>query len=163
MIGVIVALLLGAGVVLGSRVRYGAEPEDARIRFSWRALGERVEECRAPTPEELAGVPPHMRMREICERRLRPFRLEVRIDGALALDEEVRPSGAREDRPAYVFHELSVRPGPHRVQVLFAMQGGAAAGAPLELDARITLAPGEIALVTRNDADDRLAITLPPR
>jgi len=159
MLGVGVAVLLTAGVVLGSAVPYGGEAEDARIRLSWRSLGEHVQECRVPTAEELAGVPEHMRMKEICERRLRPFRLEVWLDGALALDEAVRPSGAREDRPAYVFHELSVNPGGHRVQVRFATVGGTAA--PLEIDARIALAPGDVALVTRDDRSDRLAIVLP--
>jgi hypothetical protein len=158
-----VALLLGAGVVLGSRVPFGAAPEAAVVRMSWRAVGRHVESCRAPTEAELAGVPEHMRQKEICERRLLPFRLVLRVDGAPALDELVRPSGARHDRPSYVFRELPVPSGSHRIEVRFGEEGATEPAPPLELDATVALAPGAVALVTRvGDEGDRLAIELPP-
>ena len=161
--GLFVALLLGGGVVLGSRVPLGAAPDAAQIRMSWRALGRHVVRCRAPTDVELEGVPAHMRQKEICERRLLPFRLVLRVDGALTLDELVSPSGARQDRPAYVFRELAVPPGPHRIEVQFTEEGGTTPGTSLAVDTTATLAPGDIALVTRGgDEGDRLAILLPP-
>lgn len=151
----LVTALLAAALVAGSRVPWTAETSpDAIVRLSWRAVGERVEECRETTEAERASLPAHMRRQRICERRLTPFRLSLRIDGEQRLDESVHAAGAREDRPTYVLREFRVAPGAHRIEVRFAPEPlpGAPAGAttPLALDARVTLAPHQIALVTRD-------------
>jgi hypothetical protein len=152
--GVAVAALLGAGLVLGTRVPWLAEPGgDALIRLSWRALGERVEECREPSAEEQARLPAHMRQGRVCEGRIAPFRLVLRLDGRTQLDVRVAASGAREDRPTYVFHELRVPPGGHRLELRFEVErppgSRPAAQLPLLLDERVELAPRQILLVTR--------------
>ena len=148
------AALLVAGLVLGTRVPWVSEPGgDAVIRLSWRAIGERVEECREPSAEEQARVPAHMRQSRLCERRLASFRLVLRLDGRTALDALVAASGAREDRPTYVFHELRVPPGEHRIELRFEVERppdtGLAVQPPLLLDERVALAPRQILLVTR--------------
>jgi hypothetical protein len=122
------------------------------LRLSWRAVGERVEACREPTEEENAALPPHMRRSEICEARLSPFRLAVAIDGNPVLERRIRPGGARQDRPAYVFQEFPVAAGAHRLEVVFESEpeDGAVAAArpPLVLDERVVLGRREIFLVT---------------
>jgi hypothetical protein len=145
------------GIAWASGAPLALEPADAAaIRLSWRAVGEPVEACRTPSAEEQAGLPQHMRRGEICERRLAPFRLEVRLDGAAQIDERIAPEGAQADRPAYVLRELRVAPGTHRLAVRFAPESG---GAPaLELDAEFALAPREVALVTTAPEGDRLEI-----
>jgi hypothetical protein len=158
--GAAAAGILSAGIVLGTSVPWVAEPGgDALIRLSWRAVGERIEECREPSAEEQARLPAHMRQSRICERRLAPFHLVVHLDGRPALDEVVAASGARDDRPTYVFRELRVPPGDHRVELRFevdrpAGRTGAAGQPPLLLDERVVLVPRQILLVTRaGDAD----------
>jgi hypothetical protein len=107
-----------------------------------------------------------MRRQEVCERRLTPFQLSVDLDGARLYQGEVRPSGSREDRPAYVFREFRVAPGSHRIAVRFEAerpaQGGAAGepprSPPLLLDETVELAPREILLVTSDPEADRLEI-----
>jgi hypothetical protein len=143
-------------VVAGSQVPYRVTPEEAgRARFSWRAPPPRVEACRPPTEEELLGLPPHLRPEEVCEGRSLPFRLEVEIDGETALEREIRPSGARHDRPVYVRHELPLSPGAYRLVVRFEVadaEGTAAAAIePLHLDVRVELGPRQVLLVTRTD------------
>jgi hypothetical protein len=109
------AMLLLGGL---SRVPYDATGADhAAIRLSWRSTGELVQECRRPTPAELERLPIHMRREEICEGRLLPYRLRVMIDGRLVVDDLVKPSGMRGDRPLYVFREIPVKPGSYRVAV----------------------------------------------
>jgi hypothetical protein len=152
----LVGALVAAGLVAGSRVPWVAEPADeAMVRLSWRALGERVEECREPTEAEQAALPAHMRQPRICEGRLLPLRLTVRIDGAQIADELLHATGAHEDRPTYVFREFRVTPGDHRVAIRFesVWPAGSRPGAspPLELDASVELAPRQILLVTRDD------------
>jgi hypothetical protein len=130
------------------------------VRLSWRAVGERIEKCRVPSEEELAALPPHMRQKEICEGNLAPFALEVHLDGERVVDREVRPAGAREDRPTYVFEEIPVAPGPHDLEVVFAVaEGEAGTGvSPLRLRTTLEVSPRGVVLVTRDHASGDLVL-----
>jgi len=162
-----VAALVLAGTAALSQVPYG-RAADARLRLSWRARGQRVEECRRPSADELGRLPPHMRQTEICEGRVAPFLLRLMIDGSPAIADTVRAAGAREDRPLYVFREVRLDAGEHAIELTFesvAMAGetkaaaGAAAARPafpssLTYRTRTHLGAGEIALITY-DEDSR--------
>jgi hypothetical protein len=128
------------------------------IRLSWRAFGERVEECREPSAAEQAKLPPHMRQPRICEGRLLPFRLVVRIDGTGHFDELLHVGGAHADRPTIVFRDFRVTPGPHRLEIRFEVErplgSGPAAQPPLRLDETLEFASREILLVTRASDDE---------
>lgn len=118
--GMAVAALALAVVAGASRWPWKAAPDDvALIRLDWRARGERVEECRPPTEEEMAGRPSHMQPREICEGKVSPYALRVLIDGEVAVDDTIQGAGAHEDRPLYVARDLAVRPGSHDVRIDF--------------------------------------------
>ena len=158
--GAVAALLATVGLVVLSDVALSVAPsERALVRLSWRSVGQRIEECRAPTEAELAALPPHMRMREICEGRLTPFQLRVRLDGALVVDRELRPAGAREDRPTYVFEELEVAPGPHELEVAFSTVGAPGEtprSAPLRFDGTVSPGPREVVLITHTEGEAQL-------
>ena len=118
------ALLVTLGVTAAvaglSRVPYDAtNAGHALIRLSWRTPGELVNECRRPTAEELERTPVHMRREEVCEGRMVPYRLRVELDGRPVMDETVRAAGAREDRPLYVFREIEVPAGEHRLAIVW--------------------------------------------
>lgn len=168
------ATLLAVAGVVGlaalSKLPYAPEPgERALIRLSWRARGERVEECRQPTEDELRGLPPHMRQREICEGRISPYELRVQIDDHLALADTIHGAGAREDRPLYVFREISVSPGTHRLDVRFRQlardperdPADRAVPPRMRLATPASLNPREVLLVTY-DAEARKLITRRP-
>ncbi len=162
-VGAALAVLASVGLVALSDIRYHAEAsEDAIIRLSWRAVSERIEECRIPSEEELAALPPHMRRTEICEGRLAPFQLDVSIDGRSVHSGQIRASGARQDRPTYVFQEFRVSPGRHELKVRFAIDAKSAEDtlirAPLLLETAIDSAPRSIILVTHEEKNDRLVI-----
>jgi len=161
-------------VALLSRVPYdSAGRDEALIRLSWRTPGELVTECRRLTPEELERLPAHMRREEVCEGRMAPYRLRVTIDGEEVLDDIVRAAGVREDRPLYVYRELFVAPGEHRIEVdweevregdgiISSAPGGGSNGRgtaqrQLTLDARVSLQSREITLVTY-DLDSRVLV-----
>jgi hypothetical protein len=161
-----VGLALTAGLVAGSQLPWLAYPGDAaRIRLSWRTVSEPVSECRQATPEELEALPLHMRMQTICERRHAPFRLVVRVDGVLVRDALLEPAGASGDRPLYVFEELPVPPGAHRLLVEFSEQRSTedVPSRAFRLDAGIELAALDVALVTLDASGERLAIAGPAR
>jgi hypothetical protein len=118
------ALLAALVLVRISGVRYSPPTAGSSVlRLSWRARGEPVQDCRRPSAEELARLPAHMRQEEICEGRTSPFQLIVRIDGAPALEDTVAASGARGDRPVYVYREMPVQPGHHSLEIEFRMLG----------------------------------------
>lgn len=144
------ALALFVSVVLAalSRAPYEIEPgEDAIIRFSWRAA-ERVEKCRPLTDEEQAQLPAHMRQSETCERRVTPFALRIGVDGQEVVHDTLSGAGARGDRPLYVYREVGVLAGKHRLAVEFGAVGSA--DPPLRLVREIELLPREVVLVTRD-------------
>jgi len=162
-IGAVLAVLATVGLVALSDIPYGAErSEEATIRLSWRAVGERIEECRVPSEEELAALPPHMRRKEICEGKLAPFQLDVSIDGRPVHSGKIHASGARQDRLTYVFKEFRVSPCRHELKVRFALDvesaGDASSRPPLHLETAIDSAPRSITLVTREEKSDRLVL-----
>lgn len=154
--GVVLALLLTGSVVGLSQAPYTVESDDAaRVRLSWRFRAS-VEECRELSEEELADLPAHMRRPVVCERRVPPHRLRVEVDGRSVLDEVIRAAGAQRDRPLYVFREITVAPGLHRVRIGFArVDGGGEAredADALSLETTLDLGPREVGLIVY-DAD----------
>jgi hypothetical protein len=178
--GGVVALAAAGALAFLSEVPHTAQSADqALLRFSWRARGELVRECRRRTPDELANVPVHMRQEEVCARRILPYRLRVTLDGAVAIDELVRAGGAQADRPLFVFRELPLVPGQHRVAITFERERTgeerhdedaedqrerSARETPLRLalEQAITVGPGAIVLVTYDDDRQRLRLLAAP-
>lgn len=155
----LIGLLLGAAALVMiswlSRVPLpGADAGEAILRLSWRTLGVRVEECRPRTEEELAALAEHMRTPEVCVGGGADYELRVSVDGAELVRDTLVPAGARRDRPVYVFRDLALGPGDHRVEVDFRalVPSGYEPedGTPLEVEwsGEVELDPGEIGLVT---------------
>lgn len=163
-----VGLTLGLAGLLGFLARAPLEAHDAdraALRLAWRLRGEEVVACRRPTEAELAELPVHMRNPDACVGEIPPFVLEVRVDGEARVSRTVRPAGVRGDRPLYVYEELSLEPGRHDLVVWFRREGDAESSAmvrELRLEASVELAPGQVLLVTRNDAG-QLEVRAPAR
>jgi hypothetical protein len=152
---------------------------DAVVRLSWRTQPFRVELCRTLSADEQAALAAHMRRTEECTGRFVDYEVTLDIDGAATVD-TVSPSGARRDRPVYVFQDAMVEPGTHDVAVRFTAlydasgsgEGGSPRGgavgagddgigdvevpAPLEWRGSVTLSDREIALVTLDRTGTRL-------
>lgn len=159
-LGVAVAGTAALAIAAGSRVSHtppGAG--SATVRLSWRFTGERVQECRKLSEEELASQPIHMRRPEVCEGRVLPYTLRLELDGRLAVQEIIEPSGARGDRPLYVHRELPIEPGTYRLDVAFERTGPARRDSVsrLELSTTVSLGPGDVVLVTY-DPDRRALV-----
>ncbi|MEZ4585389.1 MAG: hypothetical protein R2909_03190 [Gemmatimonadales bacterium] len=121
----IVPALVGTTILFGLLAWTSAVPlpfhrsEEARLRLSWTARPDRLEECRILSPAELAKAPEHMRRRVECEGRFASYDLRVEVDGRLAGEAVVRGGGLRHDRPIHVLRELSVTPGTRRIRLSF--------------------------------------------
>ncbi len=122
-LGAALAALASVGMAALSRAPLAAYPSDTPVlRLAWSVRPERIEHCRTLTDAELADVPAHMRQRVQCEGRSAGYRLVVSVDGESRFDTLVTGGGARGDRPVYVFRELDVPAGPHRLDVRFDRQ-----------------------------------------
>jgi len=163
-LGVLVALLMTVAIGALSQVPYRTESADqAWIRLSWRVSAPRIEECRTLTAEELAELPIHMRRNEVCEGTGIPYRLRIALNGEGVEETLIRGAGTRGDRPIYVFRELRVEPGAHRLEISLTpeiagdMAAGDAEMETLELAEDLDLAAGDVALITRAEGG-RLAV-----
>jgi hypothetical protein len=160
LLGLVIACAALGAVGAGTRVPYAPSAgDDAVLRLSWRLRGVRVEECRRLTPAELERQPVHMRREEVCEGRIEPYRLTVDIDGRRVEDVLVAASGARADRPLYVYREFRLQPGAHTVAVRFAVESGSDDDERVALTwyDRAELRTGRVLLVTY-DADARALV-----
>jgi hypothetical protein len=116
------AIALAGTVALAgaSTVRMTAHAsQDSVLRLAWTARPERVEDCRPQSEEALAKLPPHMRQAVICEGTTASYRLVVRREGAVILDQIVRGGGLRHDRSLYVFRDVPVPAGTSAISVQF--------------------------------------------
>ena len=112
MLGAALAIALMAVIVWGSSASLTVHGStDGLLRLAWSARPERIEKCRQRTEEELARLPQHMRQPLACEGTTAEYRLQVRVDGALAAERLVRGGGLRRDRRLYVFDEVTLRAG----------------------------------------------------
>jgi len=151
--GVVVACAAAFAIVEGSQVTIRRDSgTEGVLRLAWRARPDRVENCVPQSEEVLARLPVHMRQAQICEGVSARYRLEVRLDGQVVLDDVVQGGGLRHDRPVYVFRELRVAPGDRAVAVRFVRLAETAheqpGGVPPELALERTLrfAPGRVVL-----------------
>jgi hypothetical protein len=153
--GAFVAIGASLAIVEGSHVAVSRDSgTEGVLRLAWRARPDRVEECRPQSEDLLARLPAHMRQAQICEGESAAYRLEVRVDRQVVLDEELRGAGLRHDRPIYVFREVRIAPGDRLVAVSFVRLADTAheqpGGVPptLTLERAIHVAPGRVVLIS---------------
>jgi hypothetical protein len=107
-------------IVWASNARMAAHASpDALLRLAWSARPERIEDCRERSEEELARLPQHMRQPIVCEGATAEYRLQVRVDGTLAVDRVLHGGGLRRDRRLYVLEEVAVPAGDATVDISF--------------------------------------------
>lgn len=116
--GWVAGLLMVVALAGLSRLSWDLGPQEAtsELRLSWRAQTPTLERCRPPTEDELAGLPAHMRPREICEGGAVPFQLQVSVSGTELRRGIISPTG---DRTISVYEVYAVPPGEHEVVVNF--------------------------------------------
>lgn len=156
--GAVAVAALTLGLRWASAVPVAPDADDrGLLRVAFRARPERIEVCRDRTPEELAGVPAHMRQARVCDGVSATYRLEVELDERVVVAEVVHGGGLRRDRPIYVFREVPLPPGEVEIDVRFARREPAPPAPPgavpdsLTLERRLHVAPRQVVLVTYDE------------
>lgn len=108
---VLAALLTGYLSVLPTYQQ--APPDKAQIKLSFAHGGQRVEDCRRLTPQEIAKLPPLERRPNTCARERIPIYVEFAIDGTLVHAETLTAGGVSGDGPARIYRKFLVPAGDH--------------------------------------------------
>jgi hypothetical protein len=114
LVGLAAVVLLAA---LSRAPQIAHDRDTGVLRLSWRAQPERIEVCRTVPEAELASLPRHMRQPVICAGHSAEYRLTVLRDGEPLADDTVHGSGARRDRPMYLYREFHLAPGVHDLSI----------------------------------------------
>jgi hypothetical protein len=94
-----------------------APPEQAQIVLSLIHSGKPAGECRDRSAEELAGLAPNMRRKQVCPRARVPLLVELKVDGYTLFQDSLPPKGLAKDFPSSIHRRFAIAPGAHRIEV----------------------------------------------
>ncbi len=120
-------------------------PGEALLKLSFSHGAQRVGECRDRSDEELAKLPPNMRIRQVCPRERAPVIVELELDGARLYRESLPPSGLSRDGSASVYRRFVVPAGTHRLAAR--LSDNAKGEFNYRSEQTVTLAPAQIVVV----------------
>lgn len=93
------------------------QPDQAVITVAFAHAGERIEECRKLSQQELARLPPNMRAPLDCPRERSPVSVQLLLDGKLLLEEVARAPGLYSDLGVDIYRSAKVPAGKHMLAV----------------------------------------------
>lgn len=116
--GLGLSALFGLVTWAGTAAVYRTPDDPApKLVVSFKHPGKAGENCREATAEELAKLPPHMRQKQICERRRASVRLRVTVDGEPISSRAYEPRGIWGDGNSIAIERFSLPAGTHDVKV----------------------------------------------
>ncbi len=123
--------------------------DQAVVTLAFAHAGERREACRTLSPEELAKLPPNMRLQTDCPRERSPITVNLLLDGALIIEEVANPPGLYSDQGVDIYRSVKVPVGEHRLKVT--MNDNVRIEGPTNtLEQTVTLAPAQLLVVDYN-------------
>jgi hypothetical protein len=93
------------------------QPDQAVVTMAFSHAGERREECRKLSQEELAKLPPNMRAPMDCPRERSPVTVQLRLDGELLIEEVANAPGLYNDLGIDIYRSAKVPVGKHTLAV----------------------------------------------
>ena len=112
------AAFAAAIAVFASWPIYHQVPEgSAQIKLAFNHSGERVEDCRKLTAEELSKLPSSERRPYNCSRQRLPVTIQLTIDGKPIYEAVLEPGGLAGDGPAKTYRKFIVPAGKHAIEV----------------------------------------------
>lgn len=145
------ALLFGVfALLIGVFARWPAyqvlAPDLALVKVSFTHHGKPVGDCRPPTPEELAKLPPNMRPNKICPRERSPVVIELDVDGKTVYRHTAQPSGLSRDGASSVYQRIELTAGTHEFSVRM-NDDARKEGFTHQRSTSLTLAPAQILII----------------
>ncbi len=125
------------------------------LKLSMARLTERLEPCQQLSPEEIAALPPNMRITEQCPRSRVHAVVELDADGALLLGTSVRPVGLARGGRSYLQGRWSLPAGDYQLELRL-RDSPRDAGFDLVRRFSLSLGAGESVLLSVGDDEPRL-------
>lgn len=122
------------------------EPDQGVITLAFGHAGERREECRTLSPEEMAKLPPNMRIPTDCPRERSPVTVDLRLDGELAIQEVANAPGLFSDQGVSIFRSVKVPAGEHRLAVTM-NDNVRVEGPTFTHEEQVSIVPGQLLVV----------------
>jgi hypothetical protein len=154
---VLLFLAVAAGLAVFSALPWAATPPGvALLKVALKHVAAPTEGGAALSPAELEKLPRHMRPQGGQVGAGGPRRdttVRVTLDGRPVLDRTYRPSGLRNDGPTFVYEEVELGPGLHRLEATMDEAGappsGAGATSPRgrRIVADVDVQPGQVLLL----------------
>ena len=124
-------------------------PGMALIKASFSHPGQPKEKCHTRTAEELAKLPPNMRIALQCGRERSPLLFELDLDGKLLYRAELPPSGLARDGVSTVYRRFAVPAGRHHLRARL-KDSVRVPDFNYTREAEVTLAPAQVFVVEFN-------------
>lgn len=147
--------LVFIGVFADSPTHRVIEKDQALIKLSFAHAGQRVEDCRRLTREELANLPPNMRTPMKCARERWPVAVNLWLDEDLVYEKSVTPSGLSEDGPSVIYQTFAVPAGRHILRVRL-LDSGAPDAVPFEESVTLDLTAGQVLAIGFDETSQRV-------
>ena len=93
------------------------EQKDSMLMFSFKHSGKNISEGKALTKEELAKLPPHMRVRAPKSTKRYPVYAEVEVDGKKVVSRSYNPGGLKSEGSSYAYEKIITTPRVHKVKI----------------------------------------------
>ena len=151
------AILLGL-VAGGSQFTVGETPTDGFVRIVGVLPSTAKLACRELTEEEKQNTPLHMQRKEICEKELITYRVELLVEGASRFQTTKSPRSTKGDK-ATIFNEIiPISPSTYQsIQILVDKMNQTEVGenAINQSKENIIIEPGRMLIVDLNDTTVR--------
>ncbi len=147
-----VLLYVAFGAAIGyfsSRPAFEVMPPDqALVRLSFSHGAKPIAPCRERTDEELAKLPPNMRVKLDCPRERAPVKVEIEMDGKPLYEIVAAPAGIRRDGASTVYRRLPVTAGRHEFKAR--LSDSPDGKFDYSAEEVVDLAPGRVLLIDFN-------------
>ncbi len=93
------------------------QDDEAMITLAIKHASQRQKECRKMSPEELAKLPPNMRVGMDCPRERSPLDIDVALDGKSVIAKNIESPGLHKDQTIDIFESIKVKAGKHMLSI----------------------------------------------
>ena len=91
--------------------------DQAIIKLSFRHSGKLLSKCRQRSEEELAALPPNMRIAEVCPRERSPILVELLLNNKIYYRDLLQPAGIHKDGMASLYKSFVVPSDEMKVEI----------------------------------------------
>lgn len=132
-------------------------PDEAMITLALSHAGKPAHECRKKSQEEMAELPPNMRVLEECPRERSAVKIEVLMDDTPVIDEIVDPPGLYKDQGVDIYQSVKVPKGEHMLEIR--MNDNARVEGPThQYQQAVSLEPAQLLVIQFNNAQNQFVI-----